>query len=262
MLLPDESGLHLAPWVYAGIDPTTQHRLRLSRELLEARQGFEDGRTIDIAGDDLAPLKPFFSSREFALLLGLRVTPFFAGERLVAAFLILLSEGDRPLSDLSELESAAPAIAAKIDGARAILGSGTSTTRETALRERLAQVFSEAEAAQVHVITARVNLDKIAAELLGNTSSADIYRFKRDLAGALSTMASGSGELLSVGEHAVLIVVQSKNPYSERLLSHQFAEGVRALISGSPALSNLTERTWRYPDGGNSIDEVIDSILE
>ncbi len=180
----------------------------------------------------------------------------------MAAFLIVRSEGDAAIPDVAEIESAAPAIAAKIDGARAILGSGTSTTRDAALRERLTQIFSEAEPAQVHVIVARVNLDTIAAELLGNTTSADIYRFKRDLAGALSTMASGSGELLSVGEHAALIVVQSKNPYSERLLSHQFAEGVRALISGAPGLSNLTERTWRYPDGGNTIDEVIDSILE
>ena len=262
LLLPDESGSHLAPWVYGGIDPTTQHRLRLSRELLEAQQGFEEGQTIDIAADDLAKLKPFFSSREFALLRRLRITPFFAGERLVGAFLIMLSEGDRQVADLAGLESAAPAVAAKIDGARAILGNGGSTARDAAVRERLAQIFAEAETAQVHVIVARVNLDTIAAELLGNTSSADIYRFKRDLAGALSTMASGSGELLSVGEHAALIIVQSKNPYSERLLSHQFAEGVRALISGAPGLSNLTERTWRYPDGGNSIDEVIDSILE
>ncbi len=263
-LMPDENGATLVPWVYHGIDRTTQHHLRINREFLESLPGYGDGTSITVAGDALLPLKPYFSSREFALVRRLRITPFIAADQISAALLIVESES-APTSesvDLGTVEEAAPAIAAKINGARAILGNGATETRDAALRARLSNIFSEAESAGMHVTAGRVDLDRLARELMRNTTTADIYRFKRDLSGALNTMVSGSGELLSLGEHAVLLIVQSKNPYSERLLAHQFAEGVRTLVNDSPPLKDLTDRTWRYPGGGASIDEVIDSILE
>lgn len=224
--------------------------------------GFDDGRTAVIEKDNLQQLQPYFSSREFALIDALRIIPFLAGDRLVSALLLIDSQSQPYATDASDIEAASPAIAAKIDGARAILGSGASATRQEALRSRLTEVLTEAEGAAVHVTVARINLDRVAAELMGDSTSADVYRFKRDLAGALSTMVSGSGELLSLGEHSALLVVQSKNPYSERLLAHQFAEGVRTLVADPPPLSELTDRTWQFPNGASSIDEVIDSILE
>lgn len=262
LLLPDESGLNFVPWVSEGIDRTTQHRLRFSREFLEGLPGLDHGTTAAITGNRLHPLKAFFSNREYALVKTLRITPFLAGDRFPAALLVIDSESRPNSRDLTGIEAAGPAIAAKIEAARAILGNGTPTIRDEAVRSRLTVILREAESVGFHVTVVRIDLDRLAVDLLGDSTSTDTYRFKLDLAGAFSTMVSGSGELLSLGEHSVLLVIQSKNPYSERLLVHQFAEGVRTLFADPPALRRLTEHTWRYPAGESSIEEVVDSILE
>lgn len=264
LLLPDESGKRFVPWVYRGIDRTTQHHLRLPKEFLEALPGLEEGSSAGVEGDSLAPLESYFSSREFALIKRLVLCPFVGGGQ-ISALLLLIDSEDLPLEttvDVGSIEAAGPAIAARINSARSILGGGTTAKRSTALRSRLASIFTRAETAGLHVIAAQLDLDRLAHDLMRDVTTADLYRFKRDLAGALTTMVSGSGELMSLGARHVLLVIQSKNPYSVRLLAHQFTQGIRSLVGDPPPLDNPAERTWRYPDGGKSVDEVIDSILE
>lgn len=262
--MPDDSAAFLVPWVYRGIDRTTQHRLRLASDFLEAMPGFQNGTTITIDRSNLESLGNYFSRREFALVQRLRVLPFFDNDRLVAAFLVIDSENSQNQADadLGLLESVASTIAAKINAARAFLGNGAIEMRSDALRAHLSTVFAEAEISGLHVTVARIELDKLAERLMKDTTTADRYRFKRDLAAALTTMVSGSGELVSLDEQAALLIIQSRNPYSGRLLSHQFAEGVKGFLSDSPLVTDFSDRTWRYPSGGYSIDEVIDSILE
>lgn len=262
--MPDESGSSFVPWVYTGIDRTTQHRLRLPKGFVESLPGLDDGRPAIAEGHSLRPLRGFFSSREFALITRLVICPFSDGSQL-AALLLLIDSEDAPLRDdlgLAPIEAAGPAIAAKINSARSILGTGAGARRGDALRSRLSGLFGDAEASGRHVIVARVDLDRLAHDLIKDVTTADLYRFKRDLAGALTTMVSGSGELLSLGERHALLVIQSKNPYSTRLLAHQFTQGIRSLVASPPPLDNPIEQTWRVPGGGKSIDEVIDSILE
>lgn len=262
--MPDDTGASFVPWVYSGIDRTTQHRLRLPRGFVDNLPGLDDGSPADVRGPSLRPVRGFFSSREFALISRLVVFPFSSGSQL-SALLLLIDSEDAPLPDnlhLGPIEAAGPAIAAKITGARSILGSGSIGRRGAALRSRFSRIFANAESAGLHVIAARVDLDRLAHDLIKDVTTADLYRFKRDLAGALTTMVSGSGELMSLGERHVLLVIQSKTPYSVRLLAHQFTEGIRSLLANPPALDNPVEQTWRYPDGGKSIDEVIDAILE
>ncbi|HUX22706.1 MAG TPA: hypothetical protein VMW69_15835, partial [Spirochaetia bacterium] len=115
--------------------------------------------------EQLRLLKDFFSSREFALVNDLRVTPFFAGDRLVAVLLVVNSQTQPPAASADEIEAASPAIAAKIDSARAILGNGAAPTRDDALRSRLSTIFGEAESAGYHITVARIDLNRIAGEL-------------------------------------------------------------------------------------------------
>lgn len=261
--MPEETTTFLVPWVYRGIDSTTQHRLRVPMDLLERQPGFPDGGSLVLERAQLAPLEGYFSKREFPLLKRLVIVPFFDREALVAAFLLIDSEAGpvETTATLSSLESVATEIGAKINRARAFLGPGAIELGRDALRSHLSTLMSEAQDSGLYVTMVRVDLQRLARTLLGSSTSADIYRFKRDLSAALTTMVSGNGELVSIGEREVLLAVQSRNPYSERLLSHQFAEGVRSLFSEAPELASLADQTWRYPDGGNSIDEVIDSIL-
>lgn len=262
--MPDDGGASYVPWVYAGVDRTTQHRLRLPKEFVENLSGLDDGSPVGVEGASLRPLKGFFSSREFALITRLVICPFTAGSRL-SALLLLIDSEDAPLReglDLAPIEAAGPTIAAKIDGARAILGTGTGGRHGGALRSRLSALLGDGEAGKLHVIVARVDLDRLAHELINDVTTADLYRFKRDLAGALTTMVSGSGELVSLGDRHALLIIQSRTPYSVRLLAHQFSEGMRSLVADSPPLDDPVEQTWRYPDGGKSIDEVVDAILE
>lgn len=262
--MPDEANADLVPWVSTGIDRTTQHHLRLPIEFLDGLPGVEDGASASVEGELLQTLRPYFSSREFALVRRIKVTPFVAGDRLVAALLLVDSENS-PLArtvDLSELESAAPLAARKIEGARAILGQGPAEMRLAALRSHVLSILGEAQGAGLHVTIARINLDRLAGELLSKSSTqADLYRFKRDLAGALTTMVSGSGELVGSSAGRMLLIIQSKTPYSERLLGHQLTQGVKTLLAAPPVLNELTEQMWRFPSDGESVDEVIDTIL-
>lgn len=262
--MPDESTAFLVPWVYRGIDRTTQHRLRLANEFLEALPGFQNGTTVTIERENLGALESYFSRREYSLVQRLRVLPFFDSDRLVAVFLVIESESSpaAPAPDLGLLEAVASTIAAKINSARAFLGHGAIEMRDDALRSHLASVFGEAESAGLYVTVARIGLAKLAERLMKDSTTADLYRFKQDLGAALTTMVSGSGELVSLGEHAALLIVQSRNPYSGRLLAHQFAEGVKGFLVDAPFVPDLSDQTWRYPSSGYSIDEVIDAILE
>lgn len=262
--MPEESTGFLVPWVYRGVDRTTQRRLRLSREFLEALPELQTGGTITLERKELEPLERYFSRREYALLERLRILPFYEDDHLVAVFLGIDSEsspgGEAP--DLGLLEAVSTTIASKINAARAFLGHGAVAMREDALRSHLSTLFAEAESEGLNVTVSRVAVDNLAVRLVKDSTTADLYRFKQDLAAALTTMVSGSGELVSLGEHAALLIVQSRNPYSGRLLAHQFAEGVKSFLADPTLMTDFSDRTWRYPDGGYSIDEVIDSILE
>lgn len=262
ILLPTEQSDVYVPWGYIGIDSTTQRRLRIESQRLGGFADIDEGKEQSLTGQSLAPLRPYFSGREFALLEGLQVFPFVAESEIVALLVILDSEAlSRPIADLTPLAYCAPTAARRIEASRTLLGKSPGPGAVEDARGRLKALLLACKQDGAYAVVARVDLDRVAQLLLNDPTTADLYRFKCDIAGVLARMVSAGGELVTVSQSVALLVIRTRTPYSERLLSHQIDAAIRALVSTPSRPDSLTDRTWKYPHDGLQLDDLLDATV-
>ncbi len=202
----------------------------------------------------LAPLAPYFSSREFAILEAPLAVPFVADGSTVA--LLFIAQASRPLESGGLVEEAASRAASVILRSRAALRGEAPAPETGDLAARLAELMARADSGGQHLTFIELGFERIASGL----APIEPYRFRTDLARVLASMVQGSGEALTLGRRGVLLVLVSRRPHDERLIHHQIASALKGLLGKTPASEDLGLRLWSYPRDGLGAHELVAEI--
>ncbi len=190
--------------------------------------------------------------------------PFVVGDRLVA--LLLIARG-RPLpSDGTEtihrLEESALIAAPLIRRSRTVIRTEGPLEPQGDLGARLGELVAEAAADNRFILFVKLDVAEITAALPSHGVGLDPYHLRKDIVRVLSSMVSGTGELIRLSPTRLLLTLSSRVSHDRELIVHQICAGLSSLFGAKLEPAQLHIRSWSYPQETLSANELISQVSQ
>jgi len=215
-----------------------------------------------LARKELVPLQSYFSTREFGLIENLLFLPFVVGGQIVALLLIARAPAliSIPAEAIRRIEESALIAAPLIRRSRTIIQSDGPAEPRGDLGSRLSKILADAAAEKRFILFVKLDVAQITAALPAHGGGLDPYRLRKDIVRVLSSMVSGSGELIRLAPNELLLTLTSRATHDERLVIHQICAGLGSLFGARLEPAELHCRSWTYPQETVSANELIADI--
>lgn len=260
LLLPEEE-LHFVPWAETGFDRTTTSRIRIPQNILESIQNDSDYRIIQLTNSDIEVMSDYFSFREFSVTDSLVLAPLFSEKQLVA--ILFITEGDILLKSDIEKQNLFRTISEKVGP---ILFSKResifSKMKELDLKEENTEnainSFIERNCKSPFLLLT-LSLQNLIDIILKNEKNTVPFRIKQDILRLLQTMLTSKGELISSENNSVILLLKESRVEEAELLIHQIGLSLNYFYKISKNLFKPEYSLKRYPENGNSAEELLKS---
>ena len=270
LLLYDAIRLVYAPWAQRGFDQTTRHRMRIALGANEAWNALANGRPLVLSGAPaLASFQPFFSSREFASVQRLILTPFIADDKLAAV--LLVTDLDSPLSTEAELieclAAASEAGAPRVQDARAarMAQPGPARPETSAPKDDLSQ-FLASLTGRPAVLLVSLSVEEFSRQVLAAHEDLDPFRLHEDLQFFLGTFLADVGKALAVRPGRFTLALPDFDAGTLDVFGHQLQLFLRGLFDGDTAAGAAEPaavrimRTASWPGDGSDLRSLVESL--
>ncbi len=217
-----------------------------------------------LARRELVPLQSYFSTREFGLIEKLLFVPFVVGGQVVALLLVArAAEFPTGRSDvLRYIEESALIAAPLIRKSRTVIQPDRPAAPRSDLGSRLSEILAKAAEEKHFILFVKLDLTQLTAALPAHGEGVDPYHLRKDIVRVLSSMVSGSGELIRLAPNRLLLTLNSRTSHDERLVIHQICSGLGSLFGARLEPAQLHFRSWTYPQEAVSVDELIAEISQ
>ncbi|WP_455383501.1 hypothetical protein [Salinispira pacifica] len=270
LLLPDPEESMFVPWSITGFDITTQRRLHIPEETAYTLFSNRVPLMLLFEGDEMRPLEPYFSVREFSALKRLVFCSFFYEARLLAILVI----ADTPFFGLD------PTILQVMYSA---FEEGISSLLFRSREERIARIqlpllfafdqlspmaheaLNQAGKGDASILFMEVDPEPAVVRILERTRETDRYRVRQDVLRILNTLLAGLGKVFTLPRHRLLLMRTELDGDTGQLdvdlLSHQLNERLKRFFSeltdGDDA---VTCRVVEYPTDSADLEELTASF--
>lgn len=249
LLLYDPVRLVYAPWASCGHDQTTLHRLRIPLGANETFNALAAGKPILLeGGGPLSQFQPYFSTREFGLLVRLVLAPILADDRLAGA--LMLADAEAPtasdadlLACLSQISTAAAPLIQQARG-RIMKGTEPRGTRAGMSPEETLSAFVTSVGGPSVTAFASLSLEDYARGVIASHPHLDPFRLQQDLAYLLGVFLSDTGMSLALRPGLYLVGLRSFPRDDLDLFAHQLTLFLKGLFgNGGPGEVRVLKST-------------------
>jgi hypothetical protein len=270
LLLYDALRLVYAPWASTGYDQTTLSRLRIPLGATTSFNALANGDPLILTDPaSLAPYQEYFSSREFSFVTRLIMTPFIAGESLVAVLLLSdLGSSDDTDEDLREaMRAVAAAGSPRVNAARArkLTASGPSAPQAPlSLEAQASRFLGTPTGAATPALLLALTVEDYSRRVLAEHQHLDPFRLHEDLHYFLGTYVSDMGTALAVRPGRFILALRSLDTGDIDLFVHQLTLYLDGLFGGQDRTDKaaaprvLKLRAW--PADGDDVRSLIDDL--
>ncbi len=262
ILLYDPLRLEYAPWASCGFDQTTLHRLRIPLGANDTVNALAKGEPLVVTDPgQKSGFQRFFSSREFAALGSIVLTPFIADDSLVGV--LLATEIRPPLADsarlLSCLKSVALETAPLLQAARGFLmkWDQAKTARPAVTPEdQIARLLESPASRGKKTLLLSLGMDAYVRGIAASHEDIDVFRLREDIRIFLDAFLADLGVGVALSNGTTLVCLQGIQREDIDLFLHQLrgflGQHFLGAVSGIQAVKS---RMW--PDDGTDVREIL-----
>ena len=217
-----------APLAAMGFDATSRHRLRLEPGANAHFNRAAEGNVVEVRGEELAAFRPYFSSRQFAVLRQLALVPYLHNQRLVG--LLFAARLARPLA-AETLELLRSTIAS---GGQLLAQDEREQPEEDnrTPAERLQAILAECRGRGQALLLIRLSLEEMLRLALERFPELERFRLYEFLVGSCRRLLRGIGQVETGRPPVLVLLVHGMKDADPPLLLRQLESALLAEIRG------------------------------
>ncbi len=267
LLLYDPVRMEYAPWASHGFDQTTLHRMRIPLGANETFNALANGEPLDVSNpDQRAAFQRFFSSREFATLERMILSPYIWEDSLVGV--LLVTEIRPPFPDtrqlLSRLKDISASIAPLLQKARGFLmkwSQAKASRPPSTPEEQVGRILASPAVQGKKLLFLSLDLAAYVRGIAAAHEDLDLFRLREDLRSLLDAFLADLGVAIMLPAGAILVCLQDVQRDDIPLFLHQLRYFLVSHFAGeqpeakASLINVMKSRIW--PDEGTDPRELV-----
>ncbi|MBA7620035.1 hypothetical protein ES703_27377 [subsurface metagenome] len=266
LLLYDPIRMVFAPWASVGYDKTTHHRLRISLGFNKYFNRVANGTVLNLTTEqELEGFKNCFSSREYAALTQLILSPLIFNEKLIAILLITHMEESHfkdILALLSEISiQAAPAIFRAREEKLKNIRQESLVSPEP-LEDSVQKLARNCQKKGLPLVMIKLSLEKVIQSIISHNALLDPFRLKEDISSIIYSLLYEIGAVHNLDQNHILLLIHNMQAPDPELLIHHIGLTLKMFFRELPKEQriNFNEEIKIFPEDREDVLELLSEL--